>query len=156
MAHRVAGHVTELSGRPPATCTWWCTTCAIPIRHGAPGAAIPSPCPMPCSARADDADARRQLSVKVPAGSQPASVLRLREACRFGGGRRGDLYLRLDVEVPKKLSAKERRLTRASSGPAKASGSTRKLAIRSTDTDAEVSGDVSARSPPRAGRQRLL
>ncbi len=53
-----------------------------------------------------------EISVKIPPGTQPDSVLRLRGKGlpAFGGGRRGDLYLRLNVRVPEKLSAKERRL----------------------------------------------
>lgn len=53
-----------------------------------------------------------EISVKIPPGTQPDSVLRLagKGLPAFGGGRRGDLYLRLTVRVPEKLSAKERRL----------------------------------------------
>ena len=51
-------------------------------------------------------------TVKVPAGTQSGAVLRLRKKGlpAFGGGARGDLYLRLNVEVPRRLSADERRL----------------------------------------------
>ncbi len=51
-------------------------------------------------------------TVKVPAGTQSGAVLRLRRKGlpAFGGGARGDLYLRLIVEVPQRLSAEERRL----------------------------------------------
>lgn len=53
-----------------------------------------------------------EVSVKVPQGTQPGSVLRLRGKGlpEFGGGRRGDLLLRIDVQVPEKLSAEERQL----------------------------------------------
>jgi molecular chaperone DnaJ len=53
-----------------------------------------------------------QVSVKVPAGTQPDSVLRLRGKGlpRFGGGTRGDLYIRLQVHVPERLSDRQRRL----------------------------------------------
>jgi molecular chaperone DnaJ len=51
-------------------------------------------------------------SVKVPAGTQPGSVLRLRNKGlpRFGGGGRGALYVNLQVVVPQRLSAEERKL----------------------------------------------
>lgn len=53
-----------------------------------------------------------QVTVKVPAGTQPDSMLRLRGKGLppFGGGTRGDLYLRLQVHVPERLSNRERRL----------------------------------------------
>ena len=53
-----------------------------------------------------------QVSVKVPAGTQPDSMLRLRGKGlpRFGGGSRGDLYVRLRVHVPERLSDRQRRL----------------------------------------------
>ena len=43
---------------------------------------------------------------------QPSSVLRLRGKGlpEFGGGRRGDLLLRIDVRVPEKITAKQRNL----------------------------------------------
>ncbi len=51
-------------------------------------------------------------SVKVPAGTQPGSVLRLRDKGlpRFGGGGHGALYVSLQVVVPKRLSPEERKL----------------------------------------------
>jgi molecular chaperone DnaJ len=53
-----------------------------------------------------------QLSVKVPPGTQPDSMLRLRGKGlpRFGGGERGDLYVRVQVHVPERLSDRQRRL----------------------------------------------
>jgi molecular chaperone DnaJ len=53
-----------------------------------------------------------QVSVKVPAGSQPGSTLRLhgKGLPRFGGGARGDLYVRLQVHVPERLSHRQRLL----------------------------------------------
>jgi molecular chaperone DnaJ len=53
-----------------------------------------------------------QVSVKVPAGSQPESMLRLRGRGlpRFGGGARGDLYVRLQVRVPERLTDRQRQL----------------------------------------------
>jgi molecular chaperone DnaJ len=53
-----------------------------------------------------------RATVSVPPGTQPDSVLRLREKGlpRFGGGRRGDLLLRIHVVVPEQLTAEERKL----------------------------------------------
>ena len=52
------------------------------------------------------------LTVRVPSGTQPGSVLRLRGKGlpEFGSGQRGDLLLRIDVHVPETLSAEERTL----------------------------------------------
>jgi molecular chaperone DnaJ len=52
------------------------------------------------------------VEVTVPPGSQPGSVLRLagKGLPVLGGGRRGDLYLRLDVTVPEHPSRAERAL----------------------------------------------
>ncbi|MBI2316173.1 MAG: hypothetical protein HYU75_03865 [Betaproteobacteria bacterium] len=52
----------------------------------------------------------KPAKVSVPAGTQPNAVLRLRSKGlpQFGGGRRGDLYVRLIVEVPQRLGAEER------------------------------------------------
>lgn len=43
-----------------------------------------------------------QVSIKVPPGTQPDSMLRLRGKGlpRFGGGARGDLYVRVRVHIP--------------------------------------------------------
>lgn len=51
-------------------------------------------------------------TVTIPPGTQPDEVLRLRGKGlpEFGGGRRGDLYLRIRVRLPERLSAKERAL----------------------------------------------
>jgi molecular chaperone DnaJ len=51
-------------------------------------------------------------SVTVPAGTQPDTVLRLKDKGlpAFGGGRRGDLYLRIAVRIPEDLSREERKL----------------------------------------------
>jgi molecular chaperone DnaJ len=50
--------------------------------------------------------------VTVPPATQPDAVLRLRGKGlpEFGGGRRGDVYLRLRIRVPEKLTAEERKL----------------------------------------------
>jgi molecular chaperone DnaJ len=52
--------------------------------------------------------------VQVPAGVQPGEVLLVAKAGLpvRGGGRRGDLHLHVDVEVPKRLGRRERELVR--------------------------------------------
>lgn len=52
------------------------------------------------------------VTVTVPPGSQPDAILRLggKGLPEFGGGRHGDLYLRLRVHVPEHLSAEMRSL----------------------------------------------
>jgi molecular chaperone DnaJ len=53
-----------------------------------------------------------EIRVKVPPGTQPDPVLRLtgKGLPEFGGGRRGDLFLRLRVHLPERLSREQRRL----------------------------------------------
>ncbi len=48
-------------------------------------------------------------SVTIPPGTQPGAVLRLKEKGlpEFGSGRHGELYLRIEVRVPEKLSREE-------------------------------------------------
>jgi len=60
--------------------------------------------------------------VTISAGTQPDSMLRLREKGlpRFGGGARRDLYIRLNIHVPERLTGDQRRLfeqLRASAAP---------------------------------------
>jgi molecular chaperone DnaJ len=52
------------------------------------------------------------LKVTIPPGTQPDNVLRLKGKGlpEFGGKRRGDLYLRVEVHVPEKPGAEERKL----------------------------------------------
>jgi molecular chaperone DnaJ len=52
------------------------------------------------------------ITVSVPAGTQPDAVLRLRGKGlpEFGGKRRGDLHVRVHVQVPTRLGVEERRL----------------------------------------------
>jgi molecular chaperone DnaJ len=52
------------------------------------------------------------VTVKIQHGTQPGTVVRLRGKGlpEFGGGRRGDLYVAVQVHVPEKLSAEEQRL----------------------------------------------
>ena len=51
-------------------------------------------------------------SVTIPPGTQPGAVLRLKGKGlpEFGDGRRGEMYLRIDVQVPEKLSREEQEL----------------------------------------------
>jgi molecular chaperone DnaJ len=53
-----------------------------------------------------------EVNVEVPPGTQPDTVLRLtsKGLPEFGGGRRGDLFLRLRVHLPERLSRKQRHL----------------------------------------------
>jgi molecular chaperone DnaJ len=53
-----------------------------------------------------------EVIVKVPAGAQADSMLRVRGKGlpRFGGGGRGDLYVRLQVRVPERLTEQQRKL----------------------------------------------
>ena len=53
-----------------------------------------------------------QISLKVPAGSQPGKLLRVkgRGAPKLKGGGKGDLLARLALTVPAKISKKEREL----------------------------------------------
>ncbi len=51
-------------------------------------------------------------AVKMPPGTQPGSVLRLKDKGlpHFGGGGRGDLYLRVHLHVPERPTSEERKL----------------------------------------------
>lgn len=53
-----------------------------------------------------------KVEVDVPAGTQPDTVLRLRDKGlpQFGGKGKGELYLQVKVRVPEKLSREEREL----------------------------------------------
>jgi molecular chaperone DnaJ len=53
-----------------------------------------------------------EVEMKVPAGTQPGTVIRLPNEGlpRFRSGRRGDIYVRVQVEIPKQLSAEEKEL----------------------------------------------
>jgi molecular chaperone DnaJ len=52
------------------------------------------------------------ITVKVPPGTQPDAQLRLRGKGlpRVGARGRGDIYVRLAVRVPERMTAEERRL----------------------------------------------
>lgn len=51
-------------------------------------------------------------SVTIPPGTQPGDMLRLKDKGlpEFGNGRHGELYLRIAVKIPEKLSREEREL----------------------------------------------
>ncbi len=53
-----------------------------------------------------------KASMKVPAGTQPGAILRLRGKGinSLGGRGRGDLHVKINVQVPKKMSRDEKRL----------------------------------------------
>ena len=52
------------------------------------------------------------VSVTIPPGTQPGALLRLKEKGlpEFGNGRHGELYLRIEVHVPERLTREEREL----------------------------------------------
>ena len=52
------------------------------------------------------------FSVTIPPGTQPGAMLRLKGLGlpEFGGGRNGQMYLRIDVQIPEKLTDPEREL----------------------------------------------
>jgi molecular chaperone DnaJ len=97
------------------------------------------------------------VSVTVPSGTQPATVLRLhnRGLPEFGGAARGDLYVQLQVRAPEKLSAEERKIyeqlravkqaSRGPSRPKKSTGGTGRQPIKET---------VPSEGQPREARAR--
>ena len=56
-----------------------------------------------------------KVSYKVPAGTQPGTVFRLKgkgiKSVR--GGRKGDLYVKVSLEVPTKLNGKQKKAIQA-------------------------------------------
>jgi molecular chaperone DnaJ len=65
-----------------------------------------------------------QVEVDIPPGTQPDTVLRLRGKGlpHFGGAGKGDMYLRVKVRIPTKLSREEKELyarLQALAGPRK-------------------------------------
>ncbi len=56
--------------------------------------------------------------LKIPPGTQPGTVLRLRRqgAPRLGGDREGDLFVTVDVTIPRKLTARQKELLRQLGG----------------------------------------
>ena len=53
-----------------------------------------------------------EVEVKIPAGTQPGTVMRLGNEGLpgFRSGRRGDIYLNIQVEIPKKPSKAEKKI----------------------------------------------
>jgi molecular chaperone DnaJ len=53
-----------------------------------------------------------EVEVKIPAGTQPGTVMRLANEGLpgFRSGRRGDIYLTIQVEIPKKPSKEEKKI----------------------------------------------
>lgn len=53
-----------------------------------------------------------EVQMKVPAGTQPGTMLRIPNEGlpSFRSGRRGDIYIRIQVEIPKKPSSEEKEL----------------------------------------------
>jgi len=57
----------------------------------------------------------KRIKLKIPPGTQDTKLLRVRGEgipVLNGGGRRGDLYVKLKVEIPSRLSSKEKDLLR--------------------------------------------
>jgi molecular chaperone DnaJ len=52
----------------------------------------------------------KKIKVKIPAGIQHGKMLRIKEEGIPSGGRRGDLYIKLYIEIPTKLSKRGREL----------------------------------------------
>jgi len=53
----------------------------------------------------------RQIKLKIPAGTQNGKLLRVREeGVPVAGGKKGDLYIKIVVQVPTRLSSKARSL----------------------------------------------
>ena len=55
-----------------------------------------------------------KVSYKVPAGTQPGTVFRLRGkgVADVHGGRKGDLYVKVTLEVPTKLNAEQKKIVK--------------------------------------------
>ncbi|MEW6144956.1 MAG: molecular chaperone DnaJ [Thermodesulfobacteriota bacterium] len=53
-----------------------------------------------------------EVEMKIPAGTQPGTVMRIPNEGLpgFRSGRRGDIYVRIQVEIPKKISREEKEL----------------------------------------------
>ena len=56
-----------------------------------------------------------KASIKIPAGTQGSTVFRLRDrgVPALSGGRKGDLHVRVQVEVPTKLNGDQQEKLRA-------------------------------------------
>ena len=55
-----------------------------------------------------------KVSYKVPAGTQPGTVFRLRGkgVADVHGGRKGDLYVKVTLEVPTKLNSEQKKIVK--------------------------------------------
>jgi molecular chaperone DnaJ len=53
---------------------------------------------------------KKTIKVKIPTGIQNGKLLRIRDEGVPAGGRRGNLYIKLIVKVPEKLSKRGREL----------------------------------------------
>ncbi len=88
--------------------------CEVPIRFAQ--AALGGSIQVPTLERDDEKDGRPKfVEMKVPAGTQPGQVLRLRgQGLPTAGGRaRGNLLVRVTISVPKKMTAKQQDLLEA-------------------------------------------
>jgi DnaJ-class molecular chaperone len=52
----------------------------------------------------------KKVTLSVPAGTQPGAKMRLKGQGLAIGGKQGDLYVTINVEIPKKLTEKQRKL----------------------------------------------
>ena len=52
----------------------------------------------------------KQVTLSVPAGTQPGTKMRLKGQGLAVGGKQGDLFVTIDVEIPKNLTDKQRKL----------------------------------------------
>jgi molecular chaperone DnaJ len=55
-----------------------------------------------------------KVKLKVPAGTQPRATFRVRDKCmpNIHGYGQGDLHVKVNVKVPKKLDAKQKEFLR--------------------------------------------
>ncbi|NIP53224.1 MAG: molecular chaperone DnaJ, partial [Phycisphaerae bacterium] len=53
-----------------------------------------------------------EVEVKIPAGTQPGTTMRIANEGLpgFRSGRRGDIYLNIKVQIPKKPSKEEKKI----------------------------------------------
>ena len=53
-----------------------------------------------------------EVELKIPPGTQPGTVMRMANEGlpNYGSGRRGDIYLKLQVDIPKKPSSEEKKI----------------------------------------------
>ena len=64
----------------------------------------------------------KSIDVKVPAGTQNGKILRIKgEGVPAASGRKGDLYIKLMIQVPSKLTSAQKKLLEAYAAEEKAS-----------------------------------